>query len=80
MLELLDRIRASNFGHQIDYKPYQGNDRSELALIAAGIETLSVYADGKDMRVTLHSFNANRSEESINETVHHVSNIIKLHV
>lgn len=77
MLELLDRIRFSNFGHQIDYKAYQGDDRSELTLIAAGIETYSLYKDGKDIRVTLHSFNANRSEEKIDETVKIVSEIIK---
>lgn len=76
MLELLDEIRFRNFGHQINYKEYEGDDKATLSLKSAGIEAYSLYCDGKDIRVTLYPFNASRSEESINDLVHIISDII----
>lgn len=79
MLDLLERIRERNFGHQLDYRTYTGTDKAEQALLDAGVETYSLFCDGKDIRVPLHSFNASRSEEKIDEFVDIVSQIIKAH-
>lgn len=77
MQELLDKIRYRNFGVNLELKSYRGEDKATLALLAAGIDCYSLYADGKDIRVTLYPFNASRDEEKTDDLAWIVSRIIK---